>query len=73
MIQKDSNRYTFQCEVVEVIHKDEIRMIKAVTNPGSIMIEIPDDRKVRFCDKILVTGTLQIDSIEAFDESHTKD
>ena len=73
MIQKDSNRYRFQCEVVEVIHKNGNRIIKAVTNPGSIIIEIPDDGKVQFCDKLLVTGTLQINSIEASTENHKMD
>ena len=72
MIQKESNRYRFQCEVVEVIHKDGNRMIKAVTNPGSIIIEIPDDGKIRFCDKLLITGTLKIDSIEASIENQEK-
>ena len=47
-------------------------MIKAVTNPGSIIIEIPDDGKVRFCDKLQVTVTMKIDSIEASIENQEK-
>ena len=64
MIQTASNRYRFQCEVVEVIHKDGSRMIKAVCNPGSIIIETPDVGNIQLGDKLTVTGTLQIDSIE---------
>ena len=64
MTLNEPNRYRFQCEVLEVIHKDGSRRIKAVCNPGPILIEIPDDGKIRFCDKLMVTGTLQIESLE---------
>lgn len=66
MIQKASNRYRFQCEVVEVIHKDGSRMIKAICTPGSIIIETPDDGNIQLGDKLMVSGTLQIDKIEPY-------
>ena len=59
-----SNSYRFRCEVVEVIYKDGKRVIKAMCNPGSLIIETPDDGKIQLGDKLIVTGSIHIDSTE---------
>ncbi|MEN8155407.1 MAG: hypothetical protein ABFS10_00530 [Bacteroidota bacterium] len=59
-----SNTYRFSCKVVEVIFKDGKRVIKAITNPGSLIIEAHDDGKVQLGERIKITGTLKIEAVE---------
>lgn len=59
-----SKRYAFQCEVVEIISRDEKRIINAMCDPGSMIIEIPDDGQVQLGDVINVSGTINIDRID---------
>ncbi len=60
-----SNTYRFYCQVVEVIHKDGSGLIKTICNPGSLIIEIPNDGKALLGDKLIVTGKLQIKTTES--------
>jgi hypothetical protein len=64
MLSEESNRYRFQCEVVEVIYKDGKRIIKAMCNPGTMIIETPDDGKIQLGDRMVVTGTIHIEKSE---------
>ena len=64
MDKADSNIYRFHCEVVEVISTGAESTIKVICNPGSIIIEIPNERKIKMGDRIIVTGNLNILSSE---------
>jgi hypothetical protein len=57
------NIYQFSCQVVEVIYKDDRRIIKAICNPGSMIIETPDAGKAQLGDRLQITATLNIDTI----------
>ena len=72
MVSEDSNRYRFHCEVVEVIYQDGKRIIKAMCNPGTMIIETPDDGKIQLGDRLVVTGTIQIENSESDSNSETK-
>lgn len=65
MSSDTSNTYRFYCQVIEVIHKDGGRLIKTMCNPGSLIIETPDDGKAKLGDKLIVTGSLRIVSMES--------
>lgn len=64
MEEHASNRYRFSSEVVEVIHKDGVAVIKVVTNPGTMIIETSCDSPVKLGDRLTLTGDLVITSIE---------
>jgi len=64
MTLKQSNRYSFHCEVAEMISRNGSRIIKALCTPGTIIIEIPDDGKMQLGEHVRVTGTIQIESME---------
>jgi len=65
MTSVQSNTYRFYCQVVEVINKDGHRLIKTICNPGPLIIETPDDGKTKLGDKLIVTGRIQIESMES--------
>lgn len=65
MTLNQSNRYCFHCEVAEMISRNGKRIIKAVCTPGTIIIEIPDDGKIQLGEKVQLTGTIQIESVES--------
>lgn len=58
------NTYHLSCKVVEIIYKDGKRMIKAMCNPGALIIETPDDGNSQLGDMLLVTGTFHIEKLE---------
>lgn len=60
-----TNNYQFSCRVVEVIYKEERRIIKVVCNPGSLIIETPDAGKAQLGDRLLLKGSFYIDTIRA--------
>ena len=64
MERGDSNTYRFYCEVVEVINTGETPSIKMVCKPGSMIIQMPYDQKIKLGDKFLVTGELKLMSAE---------
>ena len=64
MSLKSSNRYCFHCEVAEMISRNGNRIVKALCTPGTIIIEIPDDGNMQLGEKLLVTGTIHIESME---------
>lgn len=64
MILKQSNQYKFSCEVAELISRKGNRIIRVLCNPGTIIIEVPDDGKMQLGDKVQVTGRIEIDSME---------
>jgi len=64
MTLQGSNRYSFHCEVVEIISRDDKRIINAMCDPGSMIIEIPDDGQVQLGDVMNVSVTINIDRIE---------
>ena len=64
MEKTGANRYRFNCQVVEVIRRGEDRMIKLVTDPGSMIIEIPFARPVKLGERLVLTGDLVITSAE---------
>jgi hypothetical protein len=66
MTLKHSNRYNFQCEVAEMISRNGRRIIRVLCNPGTIIIEVPDDGKMQLGDKVQVSGRIEIESMEAW-------
>ncbi|MEN8230161.1 MAG: hypothetical protein ABFS38_18510 [Bacteroidota bacterium] len=64
MSSDPSNTYHFSCQVVEIIYKEEQRIIKAICNPGSLIIETPDVGKAQLGDRLLLSGTFQIDTVK---------
>jgi len=64
MILKQSNQYNFSCEVAELISRQGKRIIRVLCNPGTIIIEVPDDGKMQLGDKVQVSGRIEIDSME---------
>ena len=40
------------------------RIIKALCNPGTIIIEIPDNGNLQLGEKLQVTGSMHIESME---------
>jgi len=60
-----TNTYQFSCRVVEVIYKEDKRVIKVVCNPGSLIIETPDAGKAQLGDRLLLSGSFHIDTIRA--------
>lgn len=65
MTLNQSNRYCFHCKVAEMISRNGKRIIKATCSPGTIIIEIPDDGKIQLGEKVQVTGTIQVESVES--------
>lgn len=65
METSSTNTYQLSCRVVEVIYKENKRIIKAVCNPGSLIIETPDAGKAQLGDRLLLTGSFHIDTIRA--------
>lgn len=72
MTSVTSNTYQFSCQVVEVIYKEEKRVIKAICNPGSLIILTPDAGLAQLGDRLLITGTLHIESIRNEDSSNNR-
>ena len=68
MSLKHPNRFTFQCEVVEMISRKGKRIIKALCNPGTIIIEIPDDGNLQLGEKLQVSGSIHIESMEHLED-----
>ncbi len=64
MERGDANTYRFYCEVVEVINTGETPSIKMVGKPGSMIIQMPYDQKIKLGDRFLVTGELKLMSTE---------
>jgi hypothetical protein len=64
-----TNTYQLSCRVVEVIYKEDKRIIKVVCNPGSIILETPDAGKAQLGDRLHLTGSFQIDTIRAENSS----
>jgi len=64
MNKTDSNTYCFHCEVVEIISTGAESTVKMICNPGSLIIEIQNERKMKMGDRIIVTGNLDILSTE---------
>ena len=64
MALKHPNRLSFHCEVAEMISRDGNRIIKALCNPGTIIIEIPDNGNMQLGEKLQVTGNIHIESME---------
>ncbi len=60
-----TNTYQLSCRVVEVIYKEDKRIIKAVCNPGSLIIETPDAGKANLGERLLISGRFHIDTIRA--------
>jgi len=69
MTLRPSNRYCFHCEVAEMISRNGKRIIKALCNPGTIIIEIPDDGNMQLGEKLQVTGSIHIESMESIDNN----
>ena len=65
MAVTESNTFHLSCKVSEVIHQDRKRIIRVMCNPGSLIIETPDDGKVQLGDSLHVTGTLHIERLES--------
>ena len=59
-----TNTYQLSCQVVEVIYKEEKRIIKAICNPGSLIVETPDAGLAQLGDRLQITATLHIDTIK---------
>ena len=59
-----NNSFQLECEIVEIISKDDKRIIKAMCNLGRKIIEIPDDGQVQLNDIFSVSGTIYIDHIK---------
>ena len=45
------------------------RIIKALCNPGTIIIEIPDDGNLQLGEKLQVTGSIHIESMEPIEDN----
>lgn len=52
-----------------MISRNGKRIIKAVCTPGTIIIEIPDDGKIQLGEKVQITGTIQIESVESMNHN----
>ena len=67
-----SNTYRFHCEIVEIISTETNSTVKMICNPGSIIVDIPYEKKYKLGDRIIVTGNLEILSTEkdCVSESH---
>jgi hypothetical protein len=63
MTVSTANTYQFSCQVVEVIYNADKRIIKAICNPGSMIIETPDAGKAQLGDRLMITGSLNIDTV----------
>ncbi len=61
---KQTNRYSFHCEVAELISRNGSRIIRVLCNPGTLIIEIPDDGNMQLGGKVQVTGSIQIESVQ---------
>ncbi len=59
-----SNTYHLSCQVVEIIYKEEQRIIKAMCYPGSLVINTPDTGNAQLGDRLLVSGTFHIDRVK---------
>ena len=44
------------------------RIIKALCNPGTIIIEIPDDGNLQLGEKLQVSGSIHIESLEHLED-----
>ena len=64
MIADSSNTYHLSCQVVEIIYKEENKIIKAMCYPDSLIIETPDAGTAQLGDRLLVTGTFHIDTVK---------
>jgi hypothetical protein len=58
------NTYRLVCNVMEIIFKDEKRSLKVMCDPGSMIIETPDSKDIQLGDKLVIKGTIHIESIE---------
>ena len=47
-----------------MISRQGKRIIRVLCNPGTIIIEVPDDGKMQLGDKVQVSGRIEIDSME---------
>ena len=64
MQTESANTYHLSCQVVEIIYKEDQRIIKAVCHPGSLIIETAEGGQAQLGDKLRVTGTLRIDAVK---------
>jgi hypothetical protein len=64
MVSPEANKYLFHCKVVEVISTGGERRINAMCDPGSFIMEVPDDGQIQLGDTLTISGSIQIESIE---------
>lgn len=64
MAYSDSNTYRFSCKVVEIISTGTESSVKTISNPGSIIVDIPHSKDFKLDDRIIVTGTFNIIAVE---------
>jgi len=59
-----SNTYRLSCKVVEVISTGTKSSIRMISNPGSIIVDIPYSNNFKLGDRVIVTGNLNIIATE---------
>lgn len=59
-----ANRYSFHCEVAELISRNGSRIIRVLCNPGTLIIEIPDEGNMQLGGKVQVKGSILIESVQ---------
>ena len=68
----DGRSFCFPAEVVEEIHKDGSKVIKALCHPESFIMTISENGSYGLGDRIRVYGTMQIERLEKQDNRTTE-
>ncbi|MFC2089262.1 hypothetical protein ACFLT1_00690 [Bacteroidota bacterium] len=69
MQETTDSRMKLKCKVIEVISRGDERMVSAICDPASLIIEIPDNGTMELGDEVMVSGTFHIDQITYDSES----
>ncbi len=72
MTSDPSNTYHLSCQVVEIIYKEKKKIIKAMCNPGSLILETSDAGKAQLGDRLQVSGTFHIDAVKFENSTHNR-
>jgi hypothetical protein len=51
--------------VAELISRNGSRIIRVLCNPGTLIIEIPDEGNMQLGEKVQVTGSIHIESVQS--------